>query len=125
MNIYSCLKHEVFLLSFLWHIYLLCRIITLFHYSSTFGVSDPSACAVYKMEVLRDAESQIRPLFRVTLETGEQVGSMMMHLLRFSCTNSHFLLHMFNDSICCLLKKVLLQSSQMGTPIPYHDIRYQ
>lgn len=36
------------------------------------SIADPSACAVYKMEVLRDAESQIRPLFRVTLETGEQ-----------------------------------------------------
>lgn len=29
--------------------------------------------ALYKMEVLRDAESKTRPLFRVTADNGEQV----------------------------------------------------
>ncbi|EEF34619.1 histone-lysine N-methyltransferase ATX2 [Ricinus communis] len=37
------------------------------------SVTDPSACTIYKMEVLRDAESKIRPLFRVTLDNGEQI----------------------------------------------------
>ncbi|CAI0397255.1 unnamed protein product [Linum tenue] len=37
------------------------------------SVSDPGACTVYKMEVLRDSESKIRPLFRVTLDYGEQI----------------------------------------------------
>ncbi|XP_024026210.1 histone-lysine N-methyltransferase ATX1 isoform X1 [Morus notabilis] len=36
------------------------------------SIADLSAFAMYKMEVLRDAESQIRPLFRVTLDAGEQ-----------------------------------------------------
>ncbi|KAG6667557.1 hypothetical protein CIPAW_01G108600 [Carya illinoinensis] len=36
------------------------------------SMNDPSACALYKMEVLRDAESKLRPLFRVTLDNGEQ-----------------------------------------------------
>lgn len=36
------------------------------------SITDPSACTLYKMEVLRDAESKIRPLFRVTLDNGEQ-----------------------------------------------------
>lgn len=36
--------------------------------------SDPNVCIIYKMEVLRDAESKIRPLFRVTLDDGEQVS---------------------------------------------------
>ncbi|XP_050232395.1 histone-lysine N-methyltransferase ATX2-like [Mercurialis annua] len=37
------------------------------------SVTDPNACTVYKMEVLRDAESKIRPLFRVTSDNGEQI----------------------------------------------------
>lgn len=89
--IYLCFEHEIFLTRFLWHIYLwrhYCHIITLFHYSWTFGVSDLSAFAIYKMEVSRDAESQIRPLFRVTLDTGEQVSLMVMHSL-FSFTDVH------------------------------------
>lgn len=36
------------------------------------SITDPSLCALYKMEVLRDAESKIQPLFRVTLDNGEQ-----------------------------------------------------
>ncbi|KAM6566547.1 hypothetical protein CsatA_025675 [Cannabis sativa] len=36
------------------------------------SITYPSTCIVYKMEVLRDAEIQSRPLFRVTLESGEQ-----------------------------------------------------
>lgn len=36
------------------------------------SITDPSVSALYKMEVLRDAESKIRPLFRVTLDNGEQ-----------------------------------------------------
>lgn len=36
------------------------------------SVTDPDAYTSYKMEVLRDAESKMRPLFRVTLENGEQ-----------------------------------------------------
>jgi len=35
---------------------------------------DPKVSAPYKMEVLRDPESKLRPLFRVTVEGGEQVG---------------------------------------------------
>ncbi|CAN6834083.1 unnamed protein product [Brassica oleracea] len=34
--------------------------------------ADHSAYALYKMEVLRDAESKTRPLFRVTADSGEQ-----------------------------------------------------
>jgi hypothetical protein len=30
--------------------------------------------ASYKMEVLRDPDSKFRPLFRVTVDGGEQVG---------------------------------------------------
>ncbi|KAJ8774382.1 hypothetical protein K2173_011631 [Erythroxylum novogranatense] len=37
------------------------------------SIADPNICTVYKMEVLRDAESKIRPLFRVTLDNGEQI----------------------------------------------------
>ncbi|XP_065866226.1 histone-lysine N-methyltransferase ATX2-like isoform X2 [Euphorbia lathyris] len=37
------------------------------------SITDPAVCTVYKMEVLRDAESKIRPLFRVTLDDGEQI----------------------------------------------------
>ncbi|KAF2322266.1 hypothetical protein GH714_009861 [Hevea brasiliensis] len=37
------------------------------------SITDPSVCTIYKMEVLRDAESKIRPLFRVTLDDGEQI----------------------------------------------------
>ncbi|BBG93501.1 trithorax-like protein 2 [Prunus dulcis] len=33
---------------------------------------DPTVRTLYKMEVLRDTESKIRPLFKVTLDTGEQ-----------------------------------------------------
>ncbi|KAF3457075.1 hypothetical protein FNV43_RR01732 [Rhamnella rubrinervis] len=36
------------------------------------SITDPSASTLYKMEVLRDAEAKIKPLFRVTLESGEQ-----------------------------------------------------
>lgn len=36
--------------------------------------TDPRVCNSYKMEVLRDTESKIRPLFRVTLDNGEQVS---------------------------------------------------
>ncbi|KAL6191383.1 hypothetical protein ACLB2K_037774 [Fragaria x ananassa] len=36
------------------------------------SVTDPSICTLYKMEVLRDPESKIRPLFQVSLENGEQ-----------------------------------------------------
>uniref|UniRef100_A0A2P2L8Y3 Histone-lysine N-methyltransferase ATX2 n=1 Tax=Rhizophora mucronata TaxID=61149 RepID=A0A2P2L8Y3_RHIMU len=37
------------------------------------SIEDPNICTVYKMEVLRDAESKIRPLFRVTLDNGDQI----------------------------------------------------
>uniref|UniRef100_M4DYX4 Histone-lysine N-methyltransferase n=1 Tax=Brassica campestris TaxID=3711 RepID=M4DYX4_BRACM len=36
------------------------------------SLKDHSAYALYKMEVLRDAESKTRPLFRVTADSGEQ-----------------------------------------------------
>ncbi|KAJ7979107.1 Histone-lysine N-methyltransferase [Quillaja saponaria] len=36
------------------------------------SLSDPNGSTLYKMEVLRDAESKTRPLFRVTLDSGEQ-----------------------------------------------------
>ncbi|GAY48864.1 hypothetical protein CUMW_114940 [Citrus unshiu] len=36
------------------------------------SLADPRVCNSYKMEVLRDTESKIRPLFRVTLDNGEQ-----------------------------------------------------
>ncbi|KAM1270596.1 hypothetical protein ACFX13_032479 [Malus domestica] len=36
------------------------------------SITDPSVLALYKMEVLRDTESNIRPLFKVSLDTGEQ-----------------------------------------------------
>ncbi|KAF5946840.1 hypothetical protein HYC85_017068 [Camellia sinensis] len=36
------------------------------------SASDPSVCALYKMEVLRDVDSRTRPVFRVTLDNGEQ-----------------------------------------------------
>ncbi|XAR58191.1 Histone-lysine N-methyltransferase [Bertholletia excelsa] len=36
------------------------------------SLTDPSKFASYKMEVLRDVDSRIRPLFRVTLDNGEQ-----------------------------------------------------
>lgn len=39
-----------------------------------FLASDPGASAMYKMEVLRDAESKTRPVFRVTTNSGEQVS---------------------------------------------------
>lgn len=37
-------------------------------------VADPNDCALYKMEVLRDADLKIRPLFKVTADNGEQVS---------------------------------------------------
>ncbi|GAB2272675.1 hypothetical protein Dimus_007498 [Dionaea muscipula] len=36
------------------------------------SLRDRSASVFYKMEVLRDSESKIRPLFRVTVDSGEQ-----------------------------------------------------
>uniref|UniRef100_A0A5B7CI00 Putative histone-lysine N-methyltransferase ATX2 n=1 Tax=Davidia involucrata TaxID=16924 RepID=A0A5B7CI00_DAVIN len=36
------------------------------------SIKDPSVCTLYKMEVLRDNDSKIRPLFRVTMDNGEQ-----------------------------------------------------
>ncbi|KAK7374756.1 hypothetical protein VNO80_08193 [Phaseolus coccineus] len=36
------------------------------------SVTDPEVFAPYKMEVLRDPESKVRPLFRVTVDGGEQ-----------------------------------------------------
>ncbi|KAE9595226.1 putative histone-lysine N-methyltransferase [Lupinus albus] len=36
------------------------------------SVTDPKVSALYKMEVLRDPESKVRPLFRVTVDGGEQ-----------------------------------------------------
>ncbi|XP_062170462.1 histone-lysine N-methyltransferase ATX2 isoform X1 [Alnus glutinosa] len=36
------------------------------------SITDPNIRALYKMEVLRNAESKVRPLFRVTLDDGEQ-----------------------------------------------------
>ncbi|OWM70979.1 hypothetical protein CDL15_Pgr013160 [Punica granatum] len=36
------------------------------------SITDPSSCAPYKMEVLADAKSRNRPLFRVTSDNGEQ-----------------------------------------------------
>ncbi|KAJ6403891.1 hypothetical protein OIU84_012148 [Salix udensis] len=38
------------------------------------SIKDPNARMIYKMEVLRDAESNIRPLFRVTLDNGEEIN---------------------------------------------------
>ncbi|KAG5401813.1 hypothetical protein IGI04_016420 [Brassica rapa subsp. trilocularis] len=40
------------------------------------SLKDHSAYALYKMEVLRDAESKTRPLFRVTADSGEQRASL-------------------------------------------------
>ncbi|KAG5231903.1 histone-lysine N-methyltransferase [Salix suchowensis] len=37
------------------------------------SIKDPNVYMMYKMEVLRDAESKIRPLFRVTLDNGEEI----------------------------------------------------
>ncbi|KAL2477977.1 Histone-lysine N-methyltransferase ATX1 [Forsythia ovata] len=36
------------------------------------SLTDPSVCALYKMEVLRDADSRTKPLFRVTSDNGEE-----------------------------------------------------
>ncbi|GKV37734.1 hypothetical protein SLEP1_g45729 [Rubroshorea leprosula] len=36
------------------------------------SITDPSVCTLYKMEVLRDPQSKNRPLFRVTIDNGEQ-----------------------------------------------------
>ncbi|XP_038884706.1 histone-lysine N-methyltransferase ATX2-like [Benincasa hispida] len=36
------------------------------------SLTDPNVCTLYRMEVLRDFESKFRPLFRVTLDNGEQ-----------------------------------------------------
>lgn len=49
---------------------------TLFPVFNLWGL-DPTVCSSYKMEVLRDAESKIRPLFRVTMDNGEQVSCTM------------------------------------------------
>ncbi|XP_061968612.1 histone-lysine N-methyltransferase ATX2-like isoform X3 [Populus nigra] len=38
------------------------------------SIKDPNVRMIYKMEVLRDAESKIRPLFRVTLDNGEEIN---------------------------------------------------
>ena len=46
---------------------------------------DPKVSAPYKMEVLRDPESKVRALFRVTVEGGEQVGFYyMIHLINLN-----------------------------------------
>lgn len=45
---------------------------------------DPEVFAPYKMEVLRDPESKVRPLFRVTVDGGEQVGFYYKSLFVFS-----------------------------------------
>ncbi|KAJ8771815.1 hypothetical protein K2173_026992 [Erythroxylum novogranatense] len=37
------------------------------------SIADPNVYTVYKMEVLRDEDSKIRPLFRVTLDNEEQI----------------------------------------------------
>lgn len=44
---------------------------------------DPSVSTSYKMEVLRDPESNGRPLFRVTLDNGEQVSCICHNGLSF------------------------------------------
>ncbi|GKU87587.1 hypothetical protein SLEP1_g1963 [Rubroshorea leprosula] len=36
------------------------------------SITDPSVCTLYRMEVLRDPQSKSRPLFRVTIDNGEQ-----------------------------------------------------
>ncbi|GLT47147.1 hypothetical protein SLA2020_208610 [Shorea laevis] len=36
------------------------------------SITDPGVCTLYKMEVLRDPQSKNRPLFRVTIDNGEQ-----------------------------------------------------
>ncbi|KAL8200017.1 hypothetical protein R6Q57_011356 [Mikania cordata] len=36
------------------------------------SLADPSVCSVYKMEVLRDAGTKSRPVFRVTTDDGDQ-----------------------------------------------------
>lgn len=36
------------------------------------SITDPSVCTLYKMEVLRDPQSKSHPLFRVTIDNGEQ-----------------------------------------------------
>ncbi|KAJ9537076.1 hypothetical protein OSB04_029809 [Centaurea solstitialis] len=36
------------------------------------SLADPSVCSVYKMEVLRDAGTKTRPVFRVTTDDGDQ-----------------------------------------------------
>lgn len=38
------------------------------------SMTDPNTVAAYKMEVLRDPRQKALPLFRVTLETGEQIN---------------------------------------------------
>ncbi|EPS74191.1 hypothetical protein M569_00564, partial [Genlisea aurea] len=40
------------------------------------SLTDPSSLILYKMEVLRDVESKMRPLFRVTTDTGEEFNGL-------------------------------------------------
>lgn len=42
--------------------------------------SDPSVCSVYKMEILRDAGTKSRPVFRVTTDDGDQVLLNLLQL---------------------------------------------
>lgn len=50
------------------------------------------------MEVLRDFESKFRPLFRVTLDNGEQVSSLnWVDILAFACYFSFFFLLLRNN----------------------------
>jgi len=57
-----------------------------------FDCLDPEVSVPYKMEVLRDPESRFRPLFRVTVDGGEQVG--FYYKIRL-CTCRHAFLWKF------------------------------
>lgn len=81
-------------------------------YLPCFGYSDPSLCALYKMEVLRDAESKIQPLFRVTLDNGEQVRYAICSIrLKPDTFNFNFFMHLVFCflELCALLFITMLQ----------------
>ena len=66
---------EIFLFHFINHLDFISSLTySLFWFWFWLWVSDPNVHMMYKMEVLRDAESKIRPLFRVTLDNGEEVS---------------------------------------------------
>jgi len=60
---------------------------------------DPEVFAPYKMEVLRDPESKVRPLFRVTVDGGEQVGFYYKSFFGFCFLRNYFVLQIFVSPI--------------------------